>query len=162
MKRTTMIPWRSRRSPAKFSADPAYAWQRELDRFFEGFSQLRPLSFGETVGDFRPRANVSESSKEIVVTIELPGLDEDDIDITLKQDVLTIEGEKKLETEEDEGNFYRMERRYGSFTRTFRLPNDVIEADSIEASFANGVLTIHLPKREEEVEISKRITVQAG
>ena len=161
MKKTMLAPWGTRRFPTRLGTDPMLSW-REFDRFFDGFPELRSFPFGSEMGDFRPRANVSESEGEIIITIELPGLDESDIDISMKRDVLTIKGEKKLEQKEDEGNYCRMERRYGSFSRTFRLPLEVVDAERINATFVNGVLTINLPKQEQEVEISRRINVQAG
>jgi HSP20 family protein len=162
MRRNSLIPWGSYRYPLRAASDVNTYWQREFDRFFEGFPQLRTLDAGTEMRDFHPRANVLESETEFSISLELPGLDEKDIDLSLEKDVLIISGEKKLEQEKTEGDYYRMERRYGSFKRTFRLPEEVIDYDGIEANFANGVLSIRLPKQEPEAHISKRITVQAG
>ncbi len=129
---------------------------------FHEFASLTPWSNSEFWGEFSPRLNVAESDNEIEVTAELPGIDEEDIEITISQDVLTIKGEKKQEQEESEGNLYRMERRYGSFCRSIELPDDVVNVDEAQASYKNGMLTVLLPKYEEAQETSRRIAVKAG
>jgi HSP20 family protein len=106
--------------------------------------------------------NVTEREKEFEVTAELPGMAENDIDISLSRDVLTLKGEKKQETEDKGDNYYRMERSYGKFSRVIPLPADAVDNDNVEATFKNGVLTIILPKLEEAQQISRRITVNAG
>jgi HSP20 family protein len=92
--------------------------------------------------------DVSETADKIVVKAEVPGLDSKDIDISLSGDILTIKGEKKSEREEKEENYHLVERSYGSFARSIRLPVGV-EADKIEASYKQGVLTVTCPKKEE-------------
>ena len=93
-----------------------------------------------------PAFDISETANEIHVKAELPGMDAKEIDITVTGDLLTIKGEKK---EEKGQNFHRRERRYGSFSRSFRLPVEV-KADSIDAGYKDGVLTVTLPKAEAE------------
>jgi HSP20 family protein len=105
---------------------------------------------------------MTEREKEIEVTAELPGMSEEDIDITLARDVLTIKGEKKQETEDKGNNYYRMERSYGKFSRVIPLPDGVVDNENVDATFKNGVLTITLPKLEEAQQVSRRITVNAG
>ena len=136
--------------------------QREFDRLFNDFSGLQPFTLDEQIGEFYPRINVADVDEKIEISVELPGMEEDDIELTLKKDLLTIRGEKNVESEEEEGRYYRRERRYGSFCRTIRLPEDEIDVEKVEAKFTNGVLTITLPKVEEEIEVLKKITVQAG
>jgi HSP20 family protein len=104
---------------------------------------------------------VTEGDSEIVVTVELPGIDEKDIDITLTRDKLTIKGEKSQDTEEDAGNYYRRERQHGSFCRSIQIPIDIVNEDKVEAVFKNGLLSITLPKVKEAQEILKRIKVTA-
>ena len=99
-------------------------------------------------GTWVPSVDVSETADKIVVKAEIPGIDSKDIDISLSGDVLTIKGEKKSEREEKEENYHLVERSYGSFTRSLRLPVGV-EADKIEASYKQGVLTVTCPKKEE-------------
>jgi HSP20 family protein len=108
-----------------------------------------------------PAVDVSEKDKEYDITAELPGLSEKDIEVKTSNGVLTIKGEKKEEKEEREKNYYLSERRYGSFVRSFRLPEGV-DANKIEATFAKGVLTVILPKTAEAQKSEKKITVKAA
>ncbi len=101
-----------------------------------------------TAPNFIPAVNVYEDEHNIMVTVELPGVDEKDIDVSLENNVLTINGERKLENEEKKENFHRIERSYGRFTRSFALP-PTVDTESVNAEFNNGVLQISLDKREE-------------
>jgi len=102
--------------------------------------------------------DVVETDKEIRVTVELPGLDEKDINVSLARDVLTISGEKKQAKKERRGNYYRAERSYGSFRRSIQLPTQV-QADKVDAVFRKGVLSITLPKTE-AAQKRKKIAIQ--
>ncbi|RWE57865.1 MAG: Hsp20/alpha crystallin family protein [Mesorhizobium sp.] len=102
-----------------------------------------------------------EKTNEYEITAELPGIDEKNVDIKLANNVLTIKGEKKEEKEEKEKDYYLSERRYGSFQRSFRLPEGV-NADKIDASFTKGILTVKLPKTAEAQKAEKKITVKAA
>jgi HSP20 family protein len=102
---------------------------------------------------------VKENDKNYQVTAELPGMDENDIEVTLDNNALTISGEKKQETEDKGQNYYRMERSYGSFQRSISLPPG-IESDNIDANFNKGILTITLPKTTEAQQHTKRIPVK--
>jgi len=117
-----------------------------FDWAFDGFN-LPDIFRSEKV--LTPAFDISEADNEIHVKAELPGMDPREIEITLTGDLLTIKGEKKEETEEKGENYHRRERRYGSFSRSFRLPVEV-KADSINAGYKDGVLTVTLPKGEEE------------
>ena len=118
-----------------------------LSNVFDDFFRMAPtrLFSDEPI----PKIDVKEDEKAIYVKAEIPGLDEKDLDVTLKDNVLTISGEKKEETsEEDKDKNYRYcERRFGSFSRSIRMPEG-IKADSVKASYKNGVLDIELPKSE--------------
>lgn len=130
---------------------------RDLDPFFRGFrTQLDTLFedwFGRSMGGtLAPRVDVSETSKEVTLKVELPGVDEKDIDVSLSGNHLTIKGEKKTEHEEkkdgEEGRvFHRVERSFGAFQRTMTVPFDV-EPGKVSAEFKDGVLTVTLPKPE--------------
>ena len=109
-----------------------------FDRFLDG---------NEGEKTWLPDLDVSETDKEFIVRAEVPGIEKDDIDITLTDGLLTIKGEKKHETEENKENYQFVERRYGSFTRTLRLPNDV-EHDKIDANYKDGVLKLVIAKPE--------------
>jgi HSP20 family protein len=111
------------------------------------------------VPSFIPMVDVFEDEDQIVVTAELPGLEEKDVNISLEDRVLTISGERKMENEEKRDNFQRIERSYGRFTRSFTLPATVDEED-VKAEFANGVLKITLGKHEEAK--PKQIKIEVG
>jgi HSP20 family protein len=143
----------------KTAAVPAApdAWRSfrgELDRLFERFSSGFGLApFGRTfdvtptlrTGVTMPAVDVTEDDAAYKITAELPGLEEKDVEVTLADDVLTIKGEKSVESEKKEKNYYLTERSYGSFQRSFALP-DGVNRDKIAASVAKGVLTVTLPK----------------
>jgi HSP20 family protein len=133
-----------------------------FDEFFERPFGMSPF-FGESalMSDFDPRLDISETEKEIKISAELPGLEPEDINITLDHGALTISGEKRAEKEEKGKRFYRVERSFGSFHRSIALPNEVDE-NKIDAAFKRGVLEIKLPKTKEAQEQSKRIDIKTG
>jgi HSP20 family protein len=106
-----------------------------------------------------PALDISERKDAYVVTVEVPGISPDDLDITLEDGLLTIRGERRFTKETSEQQFHRVERRYGAFRRSITLPSQV-QADQIEASFDNGVLEVIVPKAEEAK--PKRIQVNPG
>jgi HSP20 family protein len=121
--------------------------RREMDRIWDVFFE-RGISRGEDGEGWLPSLDVAETKNEIVVKAEVPGMDPKDIDISLSDGLLTIKGEKKQEREEKEENYHLVERSYGSFARSIRLPKE-IQSDKINASYKNGVLKVVLPKSEE-------------
>jgi HSP20 family protein len=106
-----------------------------------------------------PSLDVKETDKEIVVEAELPGLEEKDISLMMQNGVLTIQGEKRLEYDEEKENYHVMERRYGSFSRSLRVPETVDEA-KVEARFEKGVLKVTLPKRPEAAGEQHKIEIK--
>jgi len=98
-------------------------------------------------GMLKPALDIQETDKQYKIALEVPGVEEKDIQITLDNDVLMVRGEKRQEQEKKEGGFHRVERSYGSFQRALNLPDDANQ-DSIKASFKNGVLTVTIDKRE--------------
>ena len=106
-----------------------------------------------------PALDISERKDAYLVTVELPGLKPEDLDITMEDGLLTIQGERQFTTESSEQQFHRVERRYGAFRRSITLPAHVM-AEGIEASFEDGVLQILVPKTEEAT--PKRIQVRSG
>ncbi len=108
-----------------------------------------------------PAVDVAETDKAYEITAELPGLDEKNIEVKLANRVLSIKGEKQEEKEEKEKDYYRRERSFGSFERSFHVPDDVQE-EKIEASFKNGVLSVTLPKSAEAQKQAKKIEVKSG
>jgi len=138
---------------------------RDLDRLFDGMmsegmaSSLLPEVW--TRGEMLPQLDISEDDREFQVSIDLPGLDEKDVEVTLSDRTLTIRGEKKEEKETKKKDYYRRERAHGRFRRSIEIPADV-DSDRIEASFKRGVLTIQLPKTKEAQEKVRQIAVKAA
>ncbi len=114
--------------------------QREIENKFFG-PRNRPA-------DFAPAVDVHEDDESLVVRAELPGVKREDIDIQVDGNVLTLKGERKLESEQQNRRYHRIERSYGSFVRQFQVPTN-IDATNIDAQLADGVLTLRLPKKAE-------------
>ena len=95
-----------------------------------------------------PAFDISETEKEYVISGEIPGIEPNDLEVTLNDGILTVKGEKKQESEEKEENYHRVERHYGSFQRSFRLPEN-IKRDDLDASYKDGILKLTLPKSEQ-------------
>lgn len=129
----------------------------EFDRLFD--AALDMPSMTQPGGSWGVALDVTEDEDEFTVVASAPGLEADDFDITVNNNVLTIQGEYRDESEEETKQYHLRERRYGRFTRSVSLPATV-EADKIEANYEKGLLTIHLPKAE--VARPKRIEVKAG
>lgn len=164
----SLIPWGQKSNvPAKNENvnDPFVSFRREVDRlfddFFNGFGRgtLPSLHNGGWNGGI-PSLDVTDSDRELVVEAELPGMSEKDFEVSLVGDVLTIKGEKKHEHEEKEGERHYIERSYGSFSRSVRLPFDASEQD-VDANYDKGVLTIRIPKPEDIQSKVKQIEVKA-
>jgi len=119
---------------------------------FENFGFEQPL----TSENFLPPVDIFEDEHNITMQAEIPGVKQEDLNITLENNVLTITGERKFQHEEKKENFHRMERRFGKFTRSFTLHASV-DAENVIANFENGLLNITLPKREEFK--AKQITI---
>lgn len=141
------------------------ALHREMDRLFEDFWRGgdRPSLLSESwaMRDISPRVDETEDDKAFHVKVELPGMDQEDVEVTLSDGLLTIRGEKKQEEEEKGKDFYRKERSFGAFRRTLPVPGEVDES-KIEASFKKGVLSIELPKTVEAQKKVKHIDVKAA
>jgi len=118
--------------------------KQELDRLFGPFGELKLDEF-PALGDWAPSMDVSETKEALVVKAEVPGLDPKDIQISLQEQYLTIRGEKRQEKEEKEERYHRVERAYGGFARSVRLPVGV-DGSRVTAAFKNGLLTVTLPK----------------
>jgi len=114
-------------------------------------SLFRDLNDGEDAApapSFAPAVDIYEDAQKVVLKLEVPGVDQKDLDIRVENHTLTVKGERKFEAEEKEQNFHRIERRYGSFFRAFTLPSTV-DTDSIQASYNAGVLKLELAKKPE-------------
>jgi len=112
-----------------------------------------------TTSTFAPPVDVYEDEHQVTLKIEVPGIDENDIDVRVENNTLTVHGERKFEKEEKEENYRRVERQYGSFTRSFTLPNTV-DTDSVQANYDKGLLKIQLAKKAEAK--PKQIKINVG
>ena len=131
---------------------------RELASFFENWAA--PTGKDQLAGGtFVPPVDVYEDEQNLFLKLEIPGVNEEDLNVNLENDMLSVSGERKFEKEEKEENFHRIERRYGSFTRTFKLPNTV-DTEKVDASYDKGILKITLAKRAEAK--PKQIKIGSG
>jgi HSP20 family protein len=146
--------------PGLWSENPFADLRKEMDQALESFfgkNKLPSLSEGE--GFLSPSIDVSESDQSIVLTAELPGISEDDIDISIQDGVLSLKGEKKMEKKDDKDNYHVVERRYGSFQRSMRLPASVDES-AVAAKFDKGVLTVTMPKKPDTAPVQRKIAIE--
>ena len=156
---TTMTRFVPFRSPLEGVA----VLQNRLNSIFSDFAnqngerQNESLSFG----NFIPPVDIYEDARRLVLRLEVPGIPQDDMQIDLENQTLTIKGERKLANDEKEENFHRIERRYGSFVRSFTLPNTV-EPESAQANYENGVLSLTLQKREAAKPKQVKINIGSG
>ena len=140
---------------------------RGLNTFQDQFNRLLEGTFPQgragqaDLAAWAPAVDIYEGQNELVAKVDLPGVEEKDIDVRLENSTLTIRGERKFEKSVNEDNYLRVERTYGSFTRTFALPNTV-NAEGINASYDKGVLTLHMPKREESKPKQVKINVSGN
>jgi HSP20 family protein len=147
MKLTSLAPYGNRSlatRPEAFLFGPLH---REIDRLFDDFTRGLSILGPQDQASLMPSMDVTENDKEIVIAAELPGLERKDVEISLENDVLTIRGEKKVESEEkdDKKNYHLKERSYGVFYRMLQLPPG-IDPSSVQATMSNGVLKIAIPK----------------
>lgn len=181
-----LIPWGrndralDRPGDKERDAHPVAALQDEMNRVFESFWNRFDRTFsepwsGSSIGALRrpfrefglpwrgagPRSDVVETADGVEVTVELPGIDQKDVEVTVTDDMLTVKGEKKAQREDSGKGYYLSERSYGSFQRSIALPFGVV-ADKAEATFKNGVLTVKLPQSPEAKAKAKRIEVKAA
>ena len=172
----TKVPVKSQEKTERSSAlwRPFENLRREIDRLFDDFGQgfwrspfrrslgnLVPQLSREMTWTVAPAVDIVEKDKAYEITAELPGLDEKNIEVKVANGGLTIRGEKMEEKEEKEKGYYLSERRYGSFSRYFRVPEGA-DPDKIEASFKKGVLTVTLPKKLEAQKPEKKIEVKSA
>ncbi|NBC27734.1 MAG: Hsp20 family protein [Bacteroidetes bacterium] len=125
------------------------------------FSDIMDEFFNEAVAGrattFSPSINISETEDQFSIEVEVPGLNKEDLNINVENSTLTISGERKKKSEEDGRRFHRVETHYGTFNRSFQLP-DYVDQDSIEATYKNGILDVTMNKREEK--LKKQISIQ--
>lgn len=166
----SQVPVEKKAMPARVP-DPFRALRSEMDQLFDRFTtgfglpglgrMLSPAWTGGWRGEGLPAVDITEDATAYKLTAELPGLTEKEVEVTLSNDALTLKGEKREEHEEKNENRYVSERSYGAFQRSFPLPREV-DREKVTAAFANGVLTITLPKTAEARKQEKKIEVKKG
>jgi len=122
--------------------------QDEMNRLFDSFRNRGTDESGSGQLTWGPSVDIAENDDEILVHAEIPGMKKEDIKIIIQDNVLTLKGEKKQETEDKKKNFHRIERTFGAFERSFSLPS-AVQVDKIKAGYKDGILSIVLPKAEE-------------
>jgi len=130
--------------------------QNRLNSLFGGLNSETETAL--TTASFVPAVDIYEDEKKVVLKLEVPGIQEKDLDVSVENNTLTVKGERKFASEEKEENFHRIERRYGSFYRAFTLPQTV-DTESIDAKYENGVLKIELKKKPEAQPKQIKVTV---
>ena len=161
-------------APAPAAPDAWRSLRTEMDRLFDRFAggwgmpSLRRMFDAEPTFRYEssltvpsPAVDITEDEAGYKVTAELPGMNEKEVEVVLSDGMLTLKGEKRAEKEQKDKNFYLSERSYGSFQRSFTLP-DGVDRDKIAADFAKGVLTITMPKTAKAKEAEKKIEVKAA
>jgi HSP20 family protein len=151
---------------------PLMMLRDEVDRLFDSFfpspmgrhglfemDPLRRMGLFGRSGDVMPDVDIKETADKLEICAELPGMDEKNVDVAVRDRVLTISGEKKSETKDEGTNYHLSERTYGRFVRSFQLP-DSADEDQIAADFSKGVLTVTVPKRPGATQAEKKISVQ--
>jgi HSP20 family protein len=162
MTQREMTPWTGGRGLTPLVRDPFTAFRQQVDRLFDdAFRPLEARSFGEAAaGAVWPNLDVDETDKAYVVTAELPGLEQKDVELTLRDNALILSGEKRQEHREENGGRTYAERSYGRFQRAIPLDSEV-DADKVEARFKNGVLTVNLPKNAKAQDKTRRIEIRS-
>ena len=153
---------------------PLESLRQEIDRLFDDFGiatwrspfrssifDMDPFRRAKAAFSGMPAVDVTETEKGYKVVVELPGMDEQNIEVKIANGMLTIKGEKQEDKEEENQDYYVRERSFGSFERTLPVP-DGVDLDKVDASFKNGVLTVALPKTAEAQKAEKKISVKAG
>lgn len=144
-------------------ANPLMLWTpfREMDEMFSRFQRsLRrvPLEDDQLMASWSPAVDIAETDKEYRLKVELPGIKKEDLKIEVQNGMLCLSGERKVEKEEKDETYHRIERAYGSFSRSFSLPENVA-TDKIEAKCQDGVVNVHLPKTEPKKPDVKQIPI---
>lgn len=144
----SLIRWTPSRDLMNWPSE-VVSMRREINRLFDNFFR-GGIQDDETffTSAWTPAVDIAEEENEYLVKVELPGVNKDDVKITLESNILTIRGEKKKEKETKDENYHRLERSYGSFQRSFTLPSTV-KSDKIDAVYKDGIVSITLPKAEE-------------
>lgn len=162
---TVLTKEENKTKPVAVRKEPMFvSLQHEMNRLFDEFRQNLGFSthpWTEALTEYATKVDVKDNDNRVVVTMEIPGVDMKDIELSMRGDGLVVKGEKKEEKEEKEKGYYRIERTYGSFYRMIPIPCEV-DRDNVEATYKDGVLKVTLPKTKETLQNEKKISVKAG
>ena len=166
MKIKDLIPWARKDDAAHPASDPdrenpIATLQREMNQVFEGFWNRFGKGFGEVDwpwGQSEAKSDVVQTDNAVEISIELPGMTMDDIEVSVTDDMLTVKGEKKVERQEEKQGYFLSERAYGQIYRAIPLPPS-LDTDAAKADLKNGVLTISIPQSAEARSLMKKISV---
>ena len=146
---------------ARIEEDPFYALQTDINKLF-GSLLTDPFLNKDSAKklQWNPRVELKETPKEFILTADLPGCNKDDVHVSLNNDILSIKGERKFEENKNDEKYHVSERFYGSFERQIHMPESLVDQDKIHAKFENGVLSVHLTKKNEAKYEPKRIEIK--
>jgi HSP20 family protein len=151
---TRFVPFRSALSDVA-------VLQNRLNSIFNDFARPEGAQEALAAGNFMPAVDIYEDEQKLVLKLEVPGIKQEDLDVRVENQTLTVRGERKFENEEKEENFHRIERRFGTFTRSFTLPVTV-DTGAVAAKYENGVLAIQLTKKEAAKPKQVKIEIGSG
>ncbi|MFP1634018.1 Hsp20/alpha crystallin family protein [Zhengella sp. ZM62] len=158
----------TRQDLSLWSGNPFADFRKQMDDLMEGFfgsggtlAARSGLPSLDMTGAVRPAIDIAENDEAITLTAELPGMSEDQVDLTIRNGMLTLKGEKKIEHDGDRDDVHVIERSYGAFQRSFPIPERV-DAEAIEASFDKGVLTVTMPKRKTASAGGRKVEIGKG
>jgi HSP20 family protein len=157
-----LAPWTRSRGIAPFARDPFTSFRQQMERLFDDFLapiEAPALAAGQDGGVW-PSVDVDETDKAYKVTAELPGMEQKDVEVTLRDNALIISGEKRREHKEENGGRTYAERSFGRFMRSIPLDTEV-DADKVQAKFKNGILAVELPKNPAAKDKTRRIEVKS-
>lgn len=156
---------RTRQDLSPWSGNPFADFRKQMDDLMEGFfgsggtlAARSGLPSLDMTGAIRPAIDIAENADAITLTAELPGMSEDQVDLTIRNGLLTLKGEKTIEHDGDKDDVHIVERSYGSFQRSFPIPERV-DADAIDAKFDKGVLTVTMPKRKDVSTAGRKVQI---
>ena len=160
MMKSVLVPRRTRRGTEPVLRNMP-AFEHLFDEFFRGFGVAPAWPEASRLAEFTPRIDVRETDEELIVTAELPGLEEKDFEVELEDDVLTIKGEKRTRHEENREGYRHVETAGGSFQRAIPLPSEV-DADAVKATYKQGVVTVALPKLAEARRHARTVPIETS
>lgn len=170
----SIVPWswKRKRVPVGRDEQSVSTLQRQMNRLFNDFMSnssflpdfvTEPLTqLGERMSSFTPNVNVTKNDSALIVAVEVPGMDERDVELSLTKDALTIRGERKQEHRPENDRWHYVESTYGAFERVVPLTDLVIDEDKVEASATKGVVTITLPFKEAAPSSGKKVSIRGS